>query len=133
MIDFEKEVEDLISARVRLAIDLRESKDREEVFKSRIEELEIIIETATIICWKEDELPDAKNMIMGTAAHLIKQNLDKARPFQQTPEATYWHKLKEAKWRQEKLVEALRAIINTGDKVSMIKTAKNILEQLGIK
>lgn len=53
----------------------------------RVEELEKAIECATIMAWKEDELPDDKHMIMLIAADKVRQNLKKAYPLKIIEEA----------------------------------------------
>lgn len=116
---------------------VKELTAREDIYKSRIEELEVIIQTATLIGWKESELPDSKNMIMATAVELITKNLNAARPFQETPEATYWHKLKEVKEREAKLVEALRYYANAECWGEVLEDFGNIatkvLKELGLE
>lgn len=64
-----------------LAAIIKELYEKNEALKSRIIELERIIQTATIISWDEKELPDKKDLIMLTACELVKKNLDKALPF----------------------------------------------------
>ena len=86
---------------------IKELEIQEEKSKARIEELEIIIQTACIIGWREEELPDAKNMILGTAIDLVTRNLNKAKPFQQTPGAKYWHRIRELEEENAQLKERL--------------------------
>ena len=50
------------------------------VVANRIEELEKAIACAIIISWKEDDLPDDKNMIMMIACEKVTKNLKEVYP-----------------------------------------------------
>ena len=42
--------------------------------------MEKAVDLATVMGWKEDELPDEKNMIMLTAADMVRKNLKHVYP-----------------------------------------------------
>ena len=70
----------IFQAVARAALNASTAVKQLRVAEARIEVLEKAIACATIIGWKEDELPDEKNMIMGTALRLVRQNLKSVYP-----------------------------------------------------
>lgn len=70
-------------------------KGKEQELIKRIEELEKIIDLATVIGWHPDGLPEEKNMIVLAVVDKVRANLKKAYPLKIVEDAIAAHKKEE--------------------------------------